>query len=238
MRRALTCIAIPTEQYNTVNRHNTITLKSRLVLVGIFYYLYTMTQSTIYNIAIFASGNGSNAENIIRHFSDGHAPVKVSLIVCNRPRAKVIQRGENHDIPVTVMTRAEINDRDTMLNTLRQYGISHIILAGFMIMLPNFLIQAYPDRIINVHPSLLPKYGGKGMYGRHVHEAVYAARETETGITIHYVNEEYDKGEIIFQAAVRLTADDTPESIEDKIHLLEKAHFPQVIESAVTGTVY
>lgn len=237
MRRALTCIAIPTEQYNTVNRHNTITLKSRLVLVGIFYYLYTMTQSTIYNIAIFASGNGSNAENIIRHFSDDHAPVKVSLIVCNRPRAKVIQRGENHDIPVTVMTRAEINDRDTMLNTLRQYGISHIILAGFMMMLPDFLIQAYPDRIINVHPSLLPKYGGKGMYGRHVHEAVYAARETETGITIHYVNEEYDNGEIIFQAAVRLTADDTPESIEDKIHSLEKTHFPQVIESAVTGTV-
>ena len=124
-----------------------------------------------------------------------------------------------------------------MLNTLRQYGISHIILAGFMIMLPDFLIQAYPDRIINVHPSLLPKYGGKGMYGRHVHEAVYAARETETGITIHYVNEEYDKGEIIFQATIKLTADDTPESIEDKIHLLEKAHFPPVIESAVTGTV-
>ena len=181
-------------------------------------------------IAIFASGNGSNAENIIRYFNEGDHGAVVALVVCNRPGAGVIGRSERLGVPVRVMSAAEIRDADRMTKVMDEYEIDIVVLAGFLLMIPTFLTERYHDRMVNIHPSLLPKFGGKGMYGRHVHEAVVAAGETETGITIHLVSDECDGGRIVFQARVGLTPDDTPESVERKIHELERVHFPRVIE--------
>lgn len=182
-------------------------------------------------IAVFASGNGSNAENIIRYFrSPGHDGAEVAVVVCNRPDAKVIERAERLGVPVSVMTRAEINDPQTMLGLMERHGVDIIVLAGFLLMVPEFLLGRYDGRIVNIHPSLLPKYGGKGMYGRHVHEAVVAAGEKESGITIHHVSAECDGGRIIFQASVPVTPDDTPGTVAGKIHALEAEHYAQVIE--------
>lgn len=182
-------------------------------------------------IAIFASGNGSNAENIIRHFNQNQDIASVALVVCNKPSAKVIQRSSDLGVPVEVLTRDEINNPDVMMRLLDDHAIDFIVLAGFLLMIPAFLTQRFTNRIVNIHPSLLPKYGGKGMFGHHVHEAVVAAGETETGITIHYVSDLCDKGQIIFQAATPVTSSDTPESVEAKVHALERLHFPQVIAS-------
>ena len=181
-------------------------------------------------IAIFASGNGSNAENIIRYLRDCPArEATVAVVVCNNPSAGVIGRSRALGVAVEVMSRQEINDPAIMVPTLERHGVDAIVLAGFLLMLPGFLTSAYRDRIINIHPSLLPKYGGKGMYGRHVHEAVAAAGEMETGITIHLVNERYDEGRVMFQASTPLEPGDTPETIEAKVHRLERLHFPAVI---------
>lgn len=184
-------------------------------------------------IAIFASGNGSNAENIIRYFKEKERAAEVCLVVCNRKEAGVYERCQRLGIDILHVPKAEINSIEKMLPILENYSIDYIVLAGFMLMIPEFLLERFPRCIVNIHPSLLPKYGGKGMHGHHVHEAVVAACEKESGITIHYVNEFCDEGEIIFQASVPVLKSDTPEDVENKIHDLEKKHFPRVIEEIV-----
>lgn len=181
-------------------------------------------------IAIFASGNGSNAENIIRHFQAAPRGGEVALVVCNKAEAGVIGRASRLNVPVEVLTGAEIRDPERILPVLERYAVDVIVLAGFLLMIPSFLIERYHERIVNIHPSLLPKFGGKGMYGRHVHEAVVAAAEKETGITVHFVGDRCDEGRVIFQAKVAVTEVDTPETVERKIHQLEREHFPRVIE--------
>lgn len=182
------------------------------------------------NIAIFASGSGSNAENISLYFKDSKV-LKISVIVSNIEDAMVLNRAEKLNIAAQYLTKDELKDGLFMANFLKYYKIDFIVLAGYLKLIPSFLIDAYPNRIINIHPALLPKYGGKGMYGHHVHEAVVANKEQETGITIHYVNEQYDEGQIIFQAKCPVEPNDTAEDVAAKIHELEMANFPKVIEN-------
>lgn len=182
------------------------------------------------HIAIFASGNGSNAENLIRHFNYSDKGTKVALVVCNRADAGVVGRANSLEVPVRVLGREEINKPDIMLPLLEEYETDLVVLAGFLLMIPEFLVNRYAGRIVNIHPSLLPKFGGKGMYGRHVHKAVVEAGERVTGITVHMVSNEYDKGEILFQATTEVLDTDTPDSVEKKIHELERKYFPMVIE--------
>lgn len=181
-------------------------------------------------LAIFASGDGSNAENIIRYFSSNDCDCEVALVVSSRQSAKVVQRARSLNVPVDVLTRDELNNPEITLPLLESYGVTAIILAGFLLPIPPFLIHRYDRRIINIHPALLPKFGGKGMYGRHVHEAVVAAGEHETGITIHYVTENYDEGEIIFQAKIEIGDHPTPEQAAALVHSLEYRHYPAIIE--------
>ena len=183
-------------------------------------------------MAIFVSGSGTNCENLIRHFEHSDT-VRCALVISNKPDAFALVRAERLGVPTEVITKAELNDPDVMLPLLHRYGISFIVLAGFLPLVPAYLTEAYPRRIINLHPALLPKFGGKGMWGHHVHEAVKAAGEKESGITIHYVNNELDAGEHIAQFRVALTEEDTPDTIADKIHELEMAYFPKVIEECI-----
>lgn len=184
-------------------------------------------------LAIFVSGGGTNCENIIRYFQ-GNSEVEIPIVVSNKSDAYAIVRAKNLGIPTTVITRQQLNeDRQLVMDTVS--GCDFIILAGFLPKVPEYLINEFPNRIINIHPALLPKYGGKGMWGHHVHEAVKAAGETETGITIHYVNTELDAGEQIAQFSTALSPDDTPDDIADKVHVLEMAHFPKVIEQVIRG---
>ena len=185
------------------------------------------------NIAIFASGSGTNCENIIKYFKC-NKDINVSLVVCNKPDAYVLTRAEKCNVPSKVLTKQEINNPDVIMPLLNDFSIDFIVLAGFLLMVPEFLIKQYPNKIINIHPSLLPKFGGKGMYGHHVHEAVKAANETETGITIHFVSNVCDGGTIIKQFKPQLAPTDSVEDIESKIHELEQGHFPQVIEEVIT----
>lgn len=184
-------------------------------------------------IAVFASGNGSNAENIIRYFNTGAgAPshgAEVVLVVCNRPGAAVIDKARALGVPVSIVTREMFNDEASMTALLESRAIDAIVLAGFLLMVPPFMTARFSGRMINIHPSLLPKFGGKGMYGRHVHEAVVAAGETETGITVHLVSDHCDGGDIIFRASTPVDPGDTPADVETKVHALERAHFPAVI---------
>ena len=180
-------------------------------------------------IAIFASGSGSNAENIYKYF-EGNDQVAISLIVTNNPKAVVLERAARLKIPFLCTTRKQFYQTNEVVDILMSQAIDLIVLAGFLWLIPENLITAFPKRIINVHPALLPKYGGKGMYGHHVHEAVKSNQEKETGITIHYVNEHYDEGSIIFQAKCSLESKDTVMDIAEKIHVLEFEHFPKVIE--------
>ena len=181
------------------------------------------------HLAIFASGNGTNAEAIIQYFQH-HPSIKVSLLVSNNSEAKAIERANRLGVETNIFTKNQFRESDEIINALGKYNISHIILAGFLLQIPPDLIYAFPKRIINIHPSLLPKFGGKGMYGMKVHEAVKVAEETETGITIHEVNEEYDEGKIIFRASCHVEKTDSPENIAQKIHQLEHEHYPKVIE--------
>lgn len=190
----------------------------------------TILYFTMKHIAIFASGNGSNAENIIRYFADHPDKAEVSLVVCNKPGAAVIEKAEKLGVTVAVITKAELKDEDFIIALLNRYSIDLIVLAGFLLMIPQCFTERYRDRIVNIHPSLLPAYGGKGMYGIHVHEAVVSAGEKETGITIHLVTDKCDEGAIIFQAKTEIAPDDTPQSVEAKIHQLEKEFFPGVID--------
>lgn len=181
-------------------------------------------------IAVFASGNGSNAENIIRYFRNHlETGIEVALVVCNNPEAKVLQRAAALDVPAKVVMGKEFRDESVILPLLNEYGIEAVVLAGFLLFVPGFILERYPDRIVNIHPSLLPKFGGKGMYGHHVHEAVVAAGEKESGITVHMVTDRCDEGAILFQAKFDVVPGDTPETVEAKVHELEKLHFPRVI---------
>lgn len=180
-------------------------------------------------IAIFVSGSGSNCENIIQYFT-GNDLVNIALVLSNRADAYALTRAEKYHIPTTVMGKKDFNDEQKIMPLLEEYQIDFIVLAGFLLMIPDFLVRAYQRRMINLHPALLPKFGGKGMYGHHVHEAVKAAGETETGMTVHWVSDVCDGGEIIAQFKTAISPDDTPEDIADKEHILEMEHFPQVIE--------
>lgn len=183
-------------------------------------------------LVIFASGSGSNAENIIRHFAE-KPDFNVKRIYCNVPDAFVLERAKKYNVPATVFTREEFRNPDGILHRLQEEGADFIILAGFLWLLPDCIIEAFPNRIVNIHPALLPAYGGKGMYGHHVHEAVIAAGEEESGITIHFVNEHYDSGAIIFQAKCPVLPEDTPDTLAERVHGLEYKYFPQVIEETI-----
>ena len=180
-------------------------------------------------IVVFASGSGTNAENIIKYFLNT-SKAKVVSVLTNNPSAKVIERASKYTIPTQIFSKQELNE-GFLLQKINLLEPDLIVLAGFLLKVPQNLIDAYPNKIINIHPALLPKFGGKGMYGMHIHEAVVANKEKETGITIHYVNENYDEGAIIFQKSVALLEEDTPEIVAGKIHKLEQDHFPQVIDT-------
>ncbi len=185
------------------------------------------------HIAIFASGAGSNARKIIEHFEKKDLPIKVSLIVCNVPGAGVIEIAKEKGIPTLLINKADFASTG-YVESLHNSEIQFIVLAGFLWKVPEMLVKAYPKAIINIHPALLPKYGGKGMYGSRVHEAVIAAGEKESGITIHWVNEHYDEGAIIYQAICPIDAGETPETLAHKIHALEHAHFAPTIEQLLS----
>jgi phosphoribosylglycinamide formyltransferase-1 len=183
-------------------------------------------------IAIFASGSGSNAQKIAGYFS-GSDLARVELVLSNNPDAYVLRRAREAGIETVVFDRAQWKDDTFIIDTLRARGIDYIVLAGFLWLVPGGLVAAYRDRIVNIHPALLPKYGGKGMYGDNVHRAVIAAGESESGITIHLVDEHYDSGDILAQYRVPVSPDDTPASLAEKIHALEHRYFPQVIEQQI-----
>ena len=180
------------------------------------------------NIVLFASGNGSNAEEIIRYFKKNNQGTVVAIF-SNKPDAKVLDRAKNHNIPSVVFSKSQLNE-GFVLEKLHQFQPDLIVLAGFLLKFPESILKEYP-KVINIHPALLPKYGGKGMYGMHIHKAIVDNKELETGITIHYVNENYDEGAIIFQKNVVLSGKETAEDVAAKIHLLEQEHFPKVIFS-------
>jgi len=187
-------------------------------------------------IAVFASGSGTNAEAIFTYFQN-HPSIEVVLLLSNNPNAFALERAKKFNIPSGVFTKGQFRDSDKALNWLREYKVTHVALAGFLWLIPKNLLQVFPDRIINIHPALLPKFGGKGMYGMKVHEQVKTTAEKETGITIHLVNEQYDTGKILFQAKCPVDPDDTPEQIAAKVHQLEHAHYARVIEEwIVAGT--
>ena len=180
-------------------------------------------------IAIFASGSGSNAENIIQYFLS-KPEISVDSVFCNVAEAYVLKRAEKYNIPTFLFNREDLKNQEKVLQILQERQIDFIVLAGFLWLMPSFIVSAFPNRIINIHPALLPHHGGKGMYGMKVHEAVIAAGEKESGITIHYINNQYDKGDPIFQARCPVEAGETPESLAKKVHALEYAHFPRIIE--------
>ena len=185
-------------------------------------------------IAIFASGSGSNAENIIQYFAQ-KPQFCVKSVFCNVPDAYVLERAKKYRIPTFVFNREEFRNPDKVFRQLQEQEIDFIVLAGFLWLMPSFITAAWPNKIVNIHPALLPAYGGKGMYGHHVHEAVIAAGEKESGITIHYINERYDEGNTIFQATCPVLPTDTPDTLAIRVHQLEYEYFPRVIEATILG---
>lgn len=179
-------------------------------------------------IVIFASGSGTNAENIILHFNK-KSDVNVVKIITNNPKAKVLERAKKYSIPTEIITKQEL-EQEELLTNLTEINPDLIVLAGFLLKFPLSIIKKFPNKVINIHPALLPKYGGKGMYGMNVHLAILANKELETGITIHYVNEHYDEGEFIFQKNVSISDCLTAEEVAQKVHQLEQEHFPLIIE--------
>jgi phosphoribosylglycinamide formyltransferase-1 len=186
-------------------------------------------------LAVFASGNGSNAEAIMTYFAR-HPSISVAALLSNNPNAYALERARRFNVPTLVFSRDQFRQPGEVLNWLSEKEITHLVLAGFLWLVPDYLVKKFEGRIINIHPALLPKYGGKGMYGMKVHEAVKAAGEHETGITIHLVNEHYDKGKVLLQARVKLTGTETPEEIASKVHDLEYRHYPDVIEKWVRNS--
>ena len=185
-------------------------------------------------IAIFASGTGSNARKIIEYFQD-HDNIEVSLIVSNKSKAGVLDLARTHGLPHLILQRQDFYHTENILKEFTIYPIDFVVLAGFLWLIPPYLVKAFPQRIVNIHPALLPAYGGKGMYGHHVHQAVWEAKEPESGMTIHYVNEHYDEGSIIFQARCSLDPSDAPEDIARKVLALEHRHYAEVIEKTLLG---
>ena len=182
-------------------------------------------------IVVFASGSGTNAENLIRYFDHSDSNARVTRIFTNSAEAGVIKRAEKYDVPVTIFNRETFKSPEF----LSQIGNPDcIVLAGFLWLIPEYFVKTFPDKIVNIHPALLPKYGGKGMYGSRVHEAVIENNENQSGISIHYVNENYDEGEIILQARCKVAVNETPESLAQKIHQLEYAYFPITIKTLLT----
>lgn len=186
------------------------------------------------NLAIFSSGSGTNTENIIRHFENDDS-VCVALVVSNKSDAFVLERVKPFSVPTVFFEKKTWSGGEDILEVLREYNICFIVLAGFLARVPDCLLHAYSDKIINIHPSLLPKFGGKGMYGAHVHQSVIAAGEKESGITIHYINEHYDEGAIILQAKCPVLPEDTPDTLAQRVHALEYEYYPQVIEKLLAG---
>ena len=180
-------------------------------------------------IAILASGSGSNAENIANYFANSDY-AQVSVIIANNPNAYVLERAKKLGIESITVTKSQFMEADTLIAELKERNIDFIVLAGFLLLVPQKYIDAYPGRIVNIHPALLPKHGGKGMYGSHVHESVVAAGDTESGITIHLIDGNYDKGTTFFQATCPVLPTDTPDDVAQKVHALEYKHFPHVIE--------
>ena len=184
------------------------------------------------NIAIFASGSGSNAENIVNYF-EGSEVAKISLIVCNKADAYVFERARRLGIPSRLVTRKEMGNQKAVMALMEEFQIDFIVLAGYLVLVPKYLVDAYPRAIVNIHPALIPLHCGKGMYGDRVHEDVIRCGDKESGITIHYVNEFFDNGDIIFQATCPVEPGDDAHAVAIKVHQLEYAHFPRVIEEAV-----
>jgi len=180
-------------------------------------------------LVLFASGSGSNVLNVIAHFAK-HPSVLIAAVFCNNPNAGIVEKMKVHAIPLVLFDKKQFQDAEVFLPLLQQYNPSFIALLGFLWRVPSYLVDAYPQHIINLHPALLPKYGGKGMYGMHVHEAVKLAKETETGISIHFVNEHYDEGEILVQHACAVDPNDTPTTIASKVQQLEHRFFPKAVE--------
>ncbi len=187
------------------------------------------------NIVIFASGTGSNAKKIVDHFKH-HAGINVSLIVSNNPSAKVLEMAANEGIPTHVITRDSFYQKQDILKIFNEYSIDYVVLAGFLWLVPKYLVNAYLNRMVNIHPALLPKYGGKGMYGMNVHRAVKEAGEKTSGITIHFVNEQYDDGDIVFQKECQLSGKDAPEAIAEKVLRLEHRYYPTIVENLVNNS--
>jgi phosphoribosylglycinamide formyltransferase-1 len=186
-------------------------------------------------IAILASGSGSNAENIIKYFKNKNY-VQVEVVLCNKEDAFVFERAKRLEVEAQYLPNSEFKNGLKLLEILKEKQIDFVVLAGFLLKIPENLLAKYPDKIINIHPALLPKYGGKGMYGMNVHKAVVANKENVTGITIHFVNENYDEGQIIFQSSVSVSPNDTAEKVAHKIHNLEYMHFPRVIDEIIKKT--
>ena len=182
----------------------------------------------VYNVTLFASGNGSNVENIIKYFV-GNNSIKIPLVVCNNKDAFVLERTHKYKVSTKIISNVELKD-GSLYNYLKKTSTTHIVLAGFMNLIPLNLVRHYKNRIINIHPALLPNYGGKGYYGDNVHNSVLKSGDNSSGITIHLVNEEYDKGKIIFQKSILINSDETLESLSSRIHELEYKFFPQIIE--------
>ena len=184
------------------------------------------------NLAIFASGNGSNAENIYHYFS-ANPSIKINLLLTNNKNAKVIDRFRQYNVPIVIIDNSLANNGTFLINICDAFGIDLIILSGYLRTVPESLIEKYPNKILNIHPALLPKYGGKGMYGAKVHEAVISNNEKYSGITIHIVNQNYDAGEIIFQHKINVENTDNPDSLAEKIHKLEYEFYPKIIEEYI-----
>ena len=187
------------------------------------------------HIAIFATGNGSNAQKIIEHF-ENHDAAKVSLIISNKKTAGVLEKAAAKNISTLIINREEFYQTEDILEKLDAFQIDFIVLAGFLWLMPTYIVKSYANKVVNIHPALLPKYGGKGMYGMNVHRAVHAAQEAESGMTIHYVNEQYDEGAIIFQAKCSLQSTDSPDDIAKKVLQLEHQHYSEVIENLILET--
>ena len=188
---------------------------------------------SVKRIAFFASGSGSNIENIVNYLGGKEIEVEF-LILCNKPDAFVLERAKRLNIPAYVFDKREFVETDEVLEKLKNFQPDLIVLAGFLWLMPEKIIKLFPSKIINIHPALLPAYGGKGMYGMHVHNAVVKNKESKSGITIHYVNKNYDEGAIILQASCNILPSDTPDAVAQKVHLLEYEHFPKVIEKLLT----
>lgn len=185
-------------------------------------------------VAVFASGSGTNFQQICEYFNQKNNDIKIELLIVNKKNAYVLERAKQLNVKSQYFNREDFYYSDRVVECLKENQIDFIVLAGFLWLIPDNILKEYPNKIINIHPALLPKYGGKGMHGHHVHEAVIASKEQESGITIHYVNEKYDEGNIIFQAKCSITPEDTADSLAEKIHLLEKEHFPKVIDSLLS----